>query len=142
MNPIIKILLLFFPLMMFACKSFAGIPVACDQPNGTCTSLSYLIDQDSSENFTLSCIATGTSMEKWKYHNVDSKFITCWTNSSDKNQGWAKITCHNWNTIWGQSHAVYFTIKCTTGPLAPKVKPKVKNHHPSVDKLRKNTPNY
>ena len=113
MSSIIKILLLLlsFSLMTFACKSFASTYVACDKTIGTCNSLSYLIDQDSSENFTLTCTA---SLEAWQYHNVDSKLITCWLSSSNYGEGWANVTCHNWNTIWGQSHAVSFTINCTS----------------------------
>jgi len=65
-------------------------------------------------------IGSGTCDIQTTAWNRDHWTVTCWVDSSSRND--THYQCHNWNTIWGDAwHASFMGMACpTSGCVVPK----------------------
>lgn len=84
-----------------------------------CSTGNIIIKHDATIQPTLECTGKYLFAKGWNYTR-SSKIVLCTTLWHITNSNSTIITCHNWNTIWGSTHTINITWKCSkTGSFNP-----------------------
>lgn len=78
------------------------------------------IPHSASRIFDLKCTnPTYKYIQDWNWKR-DSKLPTCW-DSLAGNLNYTSVSCHNWNTIWGDTH--YVALQAVCGNISKETRP-------------------